>query len=310
MERMENFDGFYSKHIQPYVEKISRNETAYNNWQRFTIAMGIGCFASFFLNYLGYFPSGNIIAGTMLLLLIVGIIYCARYSDRYIDDFKEKIIGQIITCIQPGSVYKPMGFISKKEYIASGLFRQKFTHFDGDDFWQSEYNGLPFHCSEINAWSQFLSGRDHIFKGLFFTVKLSRSITGGTYIWSRQNVQLPASVADEAYRMFHLPQVHAVKISNTDFNKQYRIYATNTHEALSIVDTAMMDHMLQIKERLKKEIVYSFVAGNCYIAVPFEENLLEPSGKGVKDKAAIRNYFYTILLVFSIIKKLELNSLG
>ncbi len=310
MERMKDFDGFYSKNILPYVEEISRNEAAFKNWQNFTIAMAIGCFGSFFLNYLEVFPTGKITALAMLLLLIVGVFYCARYSDRYIDDFKEKIIGQIITCIQPGSVYKPMGFISKKEYIASGLFRHKFTHFDGDDFWQSEYKGLPFHCSEINAWSQFLSGKDVIFKGLFFTVKLSRSVSGGTYIWSRQNVQLPASVADEAYRMFHLPPVQSLKTANAAFNHHYRIYTTNTHEAMNIINPLMMDHILQIKQRLKKDIVYSFVAGNCYIAIPFEENLLEPSDKGIKDKAAIRNYFYTILLVFSIIKKLELNRLG
>ncbi len=46
----------------------------------------------------------------------------------------------------------------------------------------------------------------------------------------------------------------------------------------------MMDHMLAIKMKLKKNIVFSFVAGKCYIAVPFEENLLEPSKKGLRDK--------------------------
>jgi hypothetical protein len=71
-----------------------------------------------------------------------------------------------------------------------------------------------------------------------------------------------------------------------------------------------MDHMLRIREKLEKEISFSFVAGKCYIAVPFEENLLEPSGKGVRDKAEIKNYFYTILLVFNIIRRMELNRLA
>ena len=43
--------------------------------------------------------------------------------------------------------------------------------------------------------------------------------------------------------------------------------------------------------------------------VPFDENLLEPSKKGVRDKQEIKNYFYTILLVFNIIRRMELNRL-
>jgi hypothetical protein len=71
----------------------------------------------------------------------------------------------------------------------------------------------------------------------------------------------------------------------------------------------MPDHMQVIKEKLQRDIVFSFVRGKCYIAVPFEENLLEPTSKGARDKQEIKNYFYTILLVFNIIRKLELNRL-
>ena len=71
----------------------------------------------------------------------------------------------------------------------------------------------------------------------------------------------------------------------------------------------MLDHMLLIKTKLEKDIVFSFVRGRCYIAVPFEENLLELTNKGLRDKEEIKNYFYSILPVFNIIRKLELNRL-
>ena len=101
-----------------------------------------------------------------------------------------------------------------------------------------------------------------------------------------------------------------MKTGNEDFNKNYSVYTTNADEASLILSYNMMDHMLLIKKKLKKDIVFSFVAGKCYIAVPFDENLLEPSKKGIRDKEAIKNYFYSILLVFNIINKLELNRLA
>ena len=41
----------------------------------------------------------------MLLMCITGVYFWTKYSDGYIDDFKEKIIGQIITYIYPTVVY-------------------------------------------------------------------------------------------------------------------------------------------------------------------------------------------------------------
>lgn len=309
MERIEDFESFYTVKIQPYLEELDIDESSAKNWKRFSLYTGIGAFGSFFLYYLKLLPSGHILAVAMLIMCIIGVYFSAKYADRYIDDFKEKIIGQIITYIHPQAVYKPMGFVSKKEYKRSGLFRRRFTHFDGDDYWQSVYNGVDFHCSEITSWYEDAGGSDNIFKGLFFVAKISNSFTGGTYIWTKGHAQLPSSMADEHYRMFPLPHVQRVKINNEEFNKHYSVYTTNADEASLILSYHMMDHMLVIKKKLEKDIVFSFVAGKCYIAVPFEENLLEPSKKGLRDKEVIKNYFYTILLVFNIINKLELNRL-
>ncbi|HMI80111.1 MAG TPA: DUF3137 domain-containing protein [Ferruginibacter sp.] len=309
MERVEDFESFYTIKIQPYLDELDNEKTSLSNWKKFTLFTGLGAFASFFLYYLKKFPTGHILAAAMLIMCVVGVYFCAKYSDRYLDDFKEKIIGQIIAYIYPSAIYKPMGFISKKEYKASGLYRRRFSHFDGDDYWECNYNGLAFHCSEIKSWYEDAAGRDYIFKGLFFIGRINNSFAGATYIWTKGDAQLPSSVADEHYRMFPIPQVHKMRTMHEGFNKQYSVYTTNMHEASVILSYNMLDHMLLIKERLGKDIVFSFVAGKCYIAVPFEENLLEPSDKSIRDKEEIKNYFYSILLVFNIINKLELNRL-
>lgn len=309
MERLEDFESFYTVKIQPYLEELDMDESAASNWKKFTIFTGIGAFGSFFLYYLKFFPIGHILAAAMIIMCAVGVYFYTRYSDRYIDDFKEKVIGQIISFINPAAVYKPMGFISKKEYKASGLYRRRFTHFDGDDYWESNYSGVAFHCSEIKSWYEDAGGVHQIFKGLFFIAKLNRTFTGGTYIWVKGKAQLPATMADEHYRLFPLPHVQKMKTDHERFSKHYSVYTTNIYEASRILSYSMMDHMQLIKEKLGKDIMFSFVAGRCYIAVPFDENLLEPSGKGVRDKEEIKKYFYSILLVFNIIKTLELNRL-
>jgi hypothetical protein len=309
MEPVKDFESFYAIKIQPFLDELDNEQSSVYNWKKFTWFTGAGAFICLFLYILKLFPSGHILAGAMLLMCITGVLFWTRYSDRYIDDFKEKIIGQIITYIYPSAVYKPMGFISKKEYKASGLYRRRFSNFDGDDYWQSVYNGVAFHCSEITSWYEDVAGTESIFKGLFFIARINNSFSGGTYIWTRGHAQLPSSMADEHYRMFPLPPVRKMKVDHENFNRHYSVYTTNPDEASLILSYNMLDHILLIREKLQREIVFSFVRGKCYIAVPFEENLLEPPKKGVRDKQEIKNYFYTILLVFNIIRKLELNRL-
>jgi len=310
MEPVKDFESFYTIKILPFLDELDNERSSANNWKKFTLFTGAGAVACFFLNFLKVFPSGTILAAAMLLMCITGVFFWTRYNDRYIDDFKEKIIGQIITYIYPSAVYKPMGFISKKEYKASGLYRRRFTDFDGDDYWQCNYNGIAFHCSEIKSWYEDMAGKQNIFKGLFFVANINNSFSGGTYIWLKGNVQLASSLADEHYRMLPLPEVHKMNTGNPEFNKHYSVYTTNSAEASLILSYKMLEHILLIKARLQSDISFSFVRGKCYIAVPFEENLLEPGKKSVRDKEEIKNYFYTILLVFNIIRKLELSRLA
>lgn len=309
MEPRDDFENFYARNIIPHLDELGQEANSAKNWKAFTLATGILAFASFLLSYFELLPSGLMLAGAMAVSCIIGIYFYTRYSDRYIDDFKEKIIRQIINYIQPEAVYKPMGFVSKKEYRASGLFRRRFTHFDGDDYWQSVFNGVSFHCSEIKSWYRDPTGTASIFQGLFFVAKISDGFNGGTYIWAKGHAQLPSSMADEHYRLFPLPDVKRMQVPNELFNKYFSVYTTNADQASLILSYHMMDHMVRIREKLDREIVFSFVAGKCFIAVPFEENLLEPVSGKLCDKEEIRNYFFTILLVFNMIKTLELNRL-
>ena len=109
--------------------------------------------------------------------------------------------------------------------------------------------------------------------------------------------------------MYPLPEVQRMKVNHANFNQRYVVYTNHAAQASLILTGSMLDHMLLIKTKLEKDIVFSFVRGRCYIAVPFEENLLELTNKGLRDKEEIKNYFYSILPVFNIIRKLELNRL-
>ncbi len=309
MDRVKNFDHFYEVHILPLAAQLQQEHAAAGNWKWFSIGTGIASVLFFALSVTGLLAYAHVLAFILLGMCIYGIRQSLKTSETYFLSFKEKIIRRIITYIHPGAVYKPTSYISRKEYKASGLFRRRFSYFEGDDYWECQYRDIFFHSSEIETWYQDAMGKQEIFKGLFFAVRLNFLVTGGTYVWSKNNVQLPKSLADEHYRMYSLPPVHAYSTTDEAFNKSFAVYTTNTAEAAMILAGNMKDHMLFLKQRLKKDIVFSFVNGRCFVAVPFDENLLEPTAQSLPGRAAVKSYFYTVLLVFNIIRKLELHKL-
>lgn len=311
METVNDFETFYSLKLLPYLEKLKQQRNEMYNWKMLGILSAVGAFLFFVSFQASMLSDSLLLVCFFFILLVVSIYFYSKRSDQYLDNFKEKVIGQIITALNPTAVYKPMGFVSQKEYKASGLYRKKYTQFDGDDYWEGIYKNVAFHCSEIETNYEDSTGKvQHIFKGLFFSARLRSNFRGGTYVWGRGEEQLPVSVTDDHHRMFQLPDVRRFDMGNSAFHQHFSVYGLDSSEAAYIIDQPMMQHMLRLKAKLQRKIVFSFVAGRCYVAVPIHENLLEPDPRDITNKETIKTYFFTILLVFSIINELELNRLA
>ena len=57
-------------------------------------------------------------------------------------------------------------------------------------------------------------------------------------------------------------------------------------------------------------MAFSFVAGNCYFAIPAGNDLLEPPDTEPGDKEEVKKYYYTIQLIVGIISQLHFEELA
>jgi hypothetical protein len=304
-----DFEQFYESSLLPYLDGLKLGASAYRNWKYFTIATVICTVVFFCLFQFFKFQSGALLGGLSLIITLSGVYFFTQKSEKYVDDFKDQIIRKIIFHIDKEAIYKPMHFVSKKEYKASGLFRRRFTEYDGDDYWQSVYRGTSFHCSELMVRYEDSTTATTLFKGLFISIDINPVYAGATYVWMRGDEQLPASVADEEYRMYTLPDVEKYTALTEGFRKVYSVYTTHVSQAQQLISAERQLQMLELKLRTKRDIVFSFVAGKSYVALPFDDDLLEPVKGNLNNKEAYKKYFFTFLLVFNIIKVLDLERL-
>lgn len=314
MEDKKDFESFYTERLGPLINNLKAEAGAAGNWGIIAPATTFIAVVTFAVYQLGYVEQYSGFALFFFIIALpVSIYYYTNRKEKYTQHFKETIIKEIINYLHPGIIYKPDELITKKEYKWSGLFRSNFDHYDGDDLMEGVYKNVFFRCSELCTTNKGIGrgSTQTIFKGLFFVANINKIFTAGTYIWPAGKQPTGGSIADERYRLMHLPNLCKIKMeyASTAFQNNFSVYSTNPSEAGAILTTAMLTSLVNFKQQIERDIAVSFVAGRCYVAISIKEDLLEPSGFDTDDREEVKKYFFTILLVLSIINQLQLNRL-
>ena len=311
MEAIKDFEGFYTINIAPILPELRKENKIADQWGTAMIIFLILAIAALIFTIVIPESWGG---GTWTIILFVGAIvsigYYTKKDNAYTDDFKERVIRQVVNYLNPALTYKPDGAMPEREYRQSGLFRRRYDYYYGEDSLEGVYKGVTFHCSELRT--TYIGGRRNleltIFKGLFFAAVVNPKYKGGTYVWIKDEEQFGESIADERYRLLAFPKVYDMKMGHELFDSNFFVCSTNPKEAREILDTDMMNRLLEFRKQLKRKVVFSVVMGRCYVGIPINEDLLEP-GDPIGDKEEVKKYFFTILLMLSIINQLELSQL-
>lgn len=149
----------------------------------------------------------------------------------FVYNYKEVIIKEIIDYLNPGAIYEPLQMISQKDYEFSGLYPRRYDVYSGEDFIRGIYKTVTYHCSELQTCLTGLGRHGNeirIFKGLFFAAPISYQ-NGATYVWPNNDIQLPVSIADYHFERFlPLPAIAPVDMNNSDFERYYTVYSTDS----------------------------------------------------------------------------------
>ena len=303
MNDMQDFEGFYSARIEPFLAKLNAQSNDAAKWS----TAGYACILA---ATVCYFMDAPLVSFLLLLFTGFSVYKYSAKKNELRDAFKISIINEIISYLNPGAVYSPSKKMSSNDYKASGLFNHVYNYFYGEDHITGIYKGVRFYASELKTSynAKGTNGRSiDIFEGLFFAAPVSDIFTKATYVWPVDDNQLSISLADEYFeRYMSMPKVYCVKPDHAAFNQSFVAYTTLPAEARRILDNEMMERMVRFKMQIKRDVRFSFVGGICYVAIAMDEDLLEPSVGDPGNKENIKEYFFSVLLILSIINQLNL----
>jgi len=233
-----------------------------------------------------------------------------RSTDFYAL-FKKYVIEELIKFISADVQYEQKGYVSRHQFVASALFTTNDEEYRGDDRFFGTLDKTSFEASELHVayYVRTKNGRRRvpIFDGMFFVADFNKNLHGST--------KVEPDVAESILGIFgtSLQKMTAgdrfVKMEDPTFEKFFKVTSTDQIEARYILTPAMMQRIVEFKEKAKADVRLSFLGQKVYIAVSHSGALFEPNVfSSLLDFAPIRGYYADIALALGIIEDLDLNT--
>lgn len=232
----------------------------------------------FFLKYL--------MGIVLVILFAVSGSFFGKYEKRFNQALKREILPPVLELIKPGLKYEPEAFIRQSDFIDSRLFPNRKIHrFKGSDFVTGSYGEGLFAFSQIEV--QEISTRrsggktetriSELFRGLFYIADFNKSFSGKTVIYpDYARAALGGQFGEMLNQAIGTDHTELVMLEDTEFEKEFAVYSTNQVEARYILSPSMIERIKLIRQKLDRNLSFSFINNRVYIAISGETEFLTP----------------------------------
>ena len=241
--------------------------------------LGVKVFTStFFIRYL--------IALFLILVLALLTSLFSKYEKRFNLALKEEILPKILAFINRKLKYESDAFIKQTDFTDSKIFPNKQIYsYKGSNFITGSYGEGLFALSqlEIQEISKKSSGAktetkiSALFRGLFYVADFNKSFSGKTVICPDYAQQtFGGKLGEMINQAMEFNSNQLVTINDAEFAKYFAVYSTDLTEAQYILSPSMIEQIKLIKQKLERDLYFSFINDKVYVAIPSDTDLFVP----------------------------------
>jgi hypothetical protein len=313
MKSVEELKKLYESELKPQLvslEKKRKTIKRFSWWGSF-----LAIFSFLFIRLI---PNQTILI-IVAILAVVSVLYLLIKSGilyfSYRKEYKKEVVVKIIKLINLDFYYNPDKHISCDKFIKSKLFSRKPDKCKGDDYISGIIEKTDFEFSELHTEYKTETTTDGktettwhtIFSGLFFHADFNKHIEGETFVLPDTAEKLLGKFGQKLQKNKSRGQL--VKLENPEFEKKFVVYSTGQQEARYILTPTMMEAMVNMHNKYKRKMHFSFAGERIYCAISFNKGLFEPRiRKTLINFKDIEEMYHLFSLIEVIITEMNLNT--
>ena len=220
----------------------------------------------------------------LFFFLVPGIIVSAllmkKPRQRYRAAFKQAYVRRALQSVFTDLYYDPERGISY-DTIAATRMMNMGDRFRSEDYISGRYKDIPFEQSDVHIEEerQSTDSEGHttteyvtIFRGRWMIFDFNKEF--------KANVQIAQKGFPNAKRKRFFGKKEElfkpVEMESEIFNKQFRVFAQNEHDAFYIITPSFMERVQSLTARNKGKLLFCFVGNRLHIAIHDNKDSFEP----------------------------------
>ena len=318
----EDFKKYYERELAEVLKQFDKRKRVLHWLTLSNISLIAAFLASIFfiLDWQNSEPNWWLAASLPFVILLVISSYKRRVIRKELrHEYKTRVVNKIVKYIDPSLDYRYDKRVSTQDFTRSGIHSRKPDRVDGEDLIVGVLGKTEIMFSELHAEYKTVTtdGNGHskekwrtIFRGVFLIADFHKNFKTETYVLSDRWERVFGNFARRFQKLSGSGgRGKLVEMENAAFEKEFRVYSHNQIEARYILTPAMMERMLDFKNKTGFKTAFSFVNSKMFVAVPLRKDLFEPRwyGPNASLKHTMKSFNY-LLKFTSIVDALNLNT--
>ena len=259
------------------------------------------------LAFLIFKSSGDLGIGICLGAMVGILIYrLLSYSllKGFSNEFKEKIITQIIKEISPNLSYDKAKFIEFSEFDRPRIYNTVIDIYQGNDLIWGNIDGVELKFSDIYLARNDTKNKERsiqvqtpLFYGIAFIADFSKFFTAKVIVLDKKG-------------SFTSTNLRKTKMDNSEFNDTFVTFCDDEIAARYILTPNLMEKMLHLRKFFGAKCDFCFVENKIYIYINLGKDSFEADYKVplIGENSAPLRYHDEIMQFIGIVENLKLNS--
>lgn len=259
---------------------------------------------------LGLFVGGI----AMVISLAIRYIMLGNSASLYQHQFKTKLFAEVTRRMAPRIDYQPEMFRSETDLKATGLISSRIDRYNGQDHFSGIYGNTQLLFSEVHAERRDTSTDSKgntethwvtIFRGIFLSADFHKHFQG--------QVLIEPDIAEAAFgwlgRKMQNLGGDLVRLENPEFEKAFKVRATDQVEARYLLTPTMQERLLELRQTWGRGLQVSLSAGWVHLLIPKTNDWFECQFENAAhDVRQLQNFAHELLRVLEIIEGLDLQT--
>jgi len=258
-----------------------------------------------------------VLLGSMLPLLAgIGLPFMidmhrkSKVDGPEVMDVRTGLIRQVVEFWGPEFEYHPWRGVEEAEIQACRLIPESYDRMSSCDTVVGKYHATGFRFSELRLYEKQEKDRYvQSWSGIYLVADFNKSFEGRVFVLPDKTERLLGSLVGRALQSLPLRRGgQLVHLENPSFERHFKVYAEDDHEARYVLSTSLMRRIVEFKESMDTEIRMAFIDGRVHVVLPVVADFFRAPVLDRVTPEMIRSWVDEIHYVTSILDELDLNT--